>query len=264
MRILLGPAGSPAGSTLEGIAAVKRLGLQAMEVEFVRGVRMSPELAGKVGEERRKHGIALSVHAPYYINLASEDEKKTEDSKKRILDSCERAHLMGASPVVFHPGYYGKRSREETYEIIKSGISEIQDTVKENRWRAALAPEVMGRLSQFGDFDETISLAKELDCALCIDICHIYARNLGRINYEEIFSRLEELKRALHFHFSGVKYGLKGEISHQVLNSNPSFEGFAKRLLESGFDATIISESPITWEDSLKMKNTLEKLGHRF
>ena len=111
MQIFLGPAGIPIsakGGTKEGIKKVKELGLHAMEVEFTHGVNMKNELAREVSQVREETGIKLSVHAPYFINLASQDPEKIKASKQRILQSCERAHYMGASPVVFHPGYYGK------------------------------------------------------------------------------------------------------------------------------------------------------------
>ena len=41
MRILLGPSGSPRPTTLEGMAETRRMGLQAMELSFTHGVRMS-------------------------------------------------------------------------------------------------------------------------------------------------------------------------------------------------------------------------------
>ncbi|MBI2971988.1 MAG: TIM barrel protein [Candidatus Aenigmarchaeota archaeon] len=266
MSISLGPAGSPARSTLEGIPQVKKLGLQAMEVEFVRGVRMSPGLAQQVGEAAAAHGIALSVHAPYYINLASHNSATVAASRRHILDSCERAHLMGASTVVFHPGCYGTHSPEDTYELIRHEILGLLDAIRDLSWDVALAPEVMGRLSQFGSFDDVLRLSKDTHCSLCIDVCHVYARNLGTIDYQRLFEGLTSLKRtAFHFHFSGVTYGPRGERSHETLErAGPAFEGFARRLLESGFGATVISESPVTWEDSLVMKAVLERLGYKF
>ena len=90
--IRLGPAGSSGLGNEKGIAEVKRFGLSAMEVEFTYGVRMKNEEAKKVGSIAKKLGIELSVHAPYYINLASEDRKKVEASKQRILQSCEKAN----------------------------------------------------------------------------------------------------------------------------------------------------------------------------
>lgn len=269
-RILLGPAGSPAKSTLEGISSVKKLGLQAMEVEFVRGVKMSNELAKQVGEESRRLGIELSVHAPYFINLTSVEEKKIRESKQRILDSCERASFLALKKrelvnVVFHPAYYGNYTKEETYKIVKAEVLDMMKIIKRKKWRVQLAPETTGKISQFGTLDELMKMVKELRCSICIDPAHIYARNNGKIDYTEVLEKLEKLKlRHIHFHFSNINYNEKGEKSHLVLDSKPAFEPLAKEILERELNVTIISESPITWKDSLKMKKIFEKLGYKF
>ncbi|HLD48800.1 MAG TPA: TIM barrel protein [archaeon] len=265
MQILLGPAGTPGKNTLDGLSATKKLGLQAMEVQFTHGIAMGLELAKKIGEENKKYEVALSIHAPYFINLASEDKKKIEASKKRIIDSCERGHLMGAERVVFHPGYYGQRSKEETYEMIKDAIEEMQKTIKENKWRVSLAPETSGKHSAFGTLDEIINIAKEAKCSLCTDIAHLYAKGMGRIDYDEVFEEIRKIKeKNYHFHFSNIKYSEKGELSHLVLDEKPDFAVFAESILRSKIGCTIISESPITWKDSLKMKNIFEKRGYKF
>lgn len=261
VKILLGPAGSPTGITLTGISAVKELGLHAMEVQFTHGIKMSAELAAKIGEEQKRHNIALSIHAPYYINLISRDESKIQASKKRILDSCYLGHLMHATKVVFHPGYYGSHSKEDAYDETKLQIKEILGEIKKNRWNTEIAPETTGRDSQFGTLEETLRLAKELGCSFCIDVAHLYARNQGRIDFKELFDILEGYGQ-LHFQFSGVEFGKGGEKRHLILNSKPDFYEFAKELLSRRISATIISESPVTWEDSLKMKAIFEELGH--
>lgn len=265
MEILLGPAGSPATSTLEGVKAVKDLGLRAMEVEFVRGVRMSNTLAKQVGAEAKRHDIRLSVHAPYYINLASDDPEKRKASIKRILDSCERGHHMGAKEIVFHPAYFGKNDKEEVFQTVKKAVLDMQDTVKKNGWGVKLAPETTGKHSALGSLDETTRLAKETGCSLCVDFAHLYARQMGKIDYGDVFNKLKPLKIShLHCHFSGINYSDKGERNHLVMDHNPDFGPLAKEILKRKLSVTIISESPITWRDSLKMKAVFEKLGYFF
>ena len=53
-----------------------RMKLDCMEVEFTYGVRMSLADARQVGALAKAKGITLSVHAPYYINLASDELEK--------------------------------------------------------------------------------------------------------------------------------------------------------------------------------------------
>lgn len=262
MEILLGPAGSPAKSTLDGIKVVHDLGLQAMEVAFTHGIHMGIELAKSVGNEAKRYDISLSIHAPYYINLTSTDRIKLKESKKRIIDTCERGHYMNARKIIFHAAYYGKRSREETYERVKKEIVSMMKVIGENGWNVALLPETMGRVSQFGDLDEIIQLSKETGCDMCIDPAHLYARNSGQIDFAETLDKLKETgKKEFHFHFSGINYGPRGERKHLVLDHNPSFEDFAKELLKRKVTATIISESPVTWQDSVKMKRIFHALG---
>jgi deoxyribonuclease-4 len=265
MKIHLGPAGSPAASTLEGVAKVKELGLQCMEVQFTHGIKMGIDLAKQVGKERGRVGIELSVHCPYYINLASKEPEKIKASKKRILDSCERAHHMGARNMVFHPAYFGGNDKEKVYQITKEHVLDMMGTIRKRRWKVLLSSETTGKHSALGSLDETIRLVKETGCSLCVDFAHLYARNRGVIDYKEIFDKLETLKlRHLHCHFSNIDYTLKGERAHLVLDHKPPFEPLAKEILKRKINITIISESPVTWKDSLKMKKVFEKLGYKW
>jgi deoxyribonuclease-4 len=265
MNIKLGPAGSPVSSTLEGIREVKRLGLQAMEVEFVRGVKMSNSLAKECGAEAKRLGIELSVHAPYYINLASEDPKKQKESVQRIMDSCERGHYLGAKEIVFHPSYFGKADKEKVFQITKNHILEMMDAIHKKGWDSTLSPETTGKHSALGSLDETIRLVKETKCSFNIDFAHLYVRNYGKIDYKDVLDKVQTLgSKHIQCHFSNISFTAKGERNHEVLNHHPPFEPLAKEILARKMDFTIICESPVTWKDSLKMKGIFERLGHSF
>jgi deoxyribonuclease-4 len=262
--IHLGPAGSPVANTLKGLAEVKKLGLQAMEVEFTHGIKMGMALARQIGEENKKYGIDLSIHAPYFINLASEDRSKVEASKRRILESCKRGAAMGAKNIVFHAAYYGKRSQEETHRLVIEAIKEMQQTIRKQHWNVVLAPETTGKLSAHGNLDEILDIVKHTKCGACIDPAHLYARAQGKLEWKEIFDKIKFLKQPVHFHFSGITWTSAGERSHVNLDSKPNFKEFAKEIMKRRISCTIISESPITWKDSLKMKEIFENLGYRF
>ncbi|MBI2670442.1 TIM barrel protein [Candidatus Woesearchaeota archaeon] len=265
--IRLGPAGNiEQHDTISTLQKLKNMGLQAKEIEFVRQVYLKNDAAKIIGKKAKELDINLSIHAPYFINLASEEKDKVIASKKRILDSCERGHFLGATHVVFHPAYFGKRSKEETYSIVKNEIMDMLETINRSGWNVKLAPETTGKHSAFGSLDEIIKIVKETKCDICIDPAHLYARNNGTINFKEMLDKLEVLKlKNLHFHFSAIKYSPKGEVSHLTLaEGGPKFEPFASELLKRKIDCTIISESPITWQDSLNMKKILEKLGYKF
>ena len=91
----------PAG-TAKGVEQAKKLGLAAMEIEFVRQVYLKENDAKEVGRVAKENNIALTVHAPYYINLNSKDPDKREASKFRIIKSARIGALAGAKSVAFH------------------------------------------------------------------------------------------------------------------------------------------------------------------
>ena len=276
--IWLGPAGIPVTSkdrsTAGGLLRVKELGLNAMEVEFVRGITLSVEAAREVGKIAKKLKIKLSVHCPYFINLCSPEKKKVEASKKRIIESARRASAMGADIVVFHPGYYGKLSPEEAYELVKSADEDMVDRLRgEGIRKVKLGHETTGKLSAFGTLDEIVRLCREVPQSVpVVDFAHIYARQGGKIDYEKIFEKLKPLKlKHLHTHFTSMEWtpaknGKGGnERRHLPLKvGKPPFEPLAREILKRKINITIISESPVLELDSLEMKKIFEKLGQRF
>lgn len=256
--IRLGPGGNCDKDLLSSLRRLPELGLQAQEIEFTHGIMMKNELAKKAGELAKEKNIALSIHAPYYINLNSSEKEKQKASIGRILTSCERGHYLGADPIVFHAGYYGS-SKEEAYKTIKSHILSMMDQIKKNGWKTTIAPEIAGKHSAFGSLDEIMRMQKETGCNVCIDFAHLYAREMGKIKFADVFENLKPLKH-IHSHFSGIAFNEKGEKNHEIMTEE-FFLPLAKEILKRKADITIISESPITWKDSLKMKKVIEKLG---
>lgn len=276
MRIILGPAGIPlsskGGGTASGVLKVAELGLGAMEVEFTHGIQMKSGLAREVGEASKETGVKLSVHAPYFINLASADPKKIKASKARILQSCELANHMNASPVVFHPGFYGDYTPQETFSFVRDGIQDTTDKIREKGWKVSVAPETTGKASQFGTLDELSLLLKEMkdkNCTLCLDFAHMWARYQGKVDYNAVMKKIKELKLPhLHSHFSQIAFGEKGEQKHLTFTGarerSPPVEQVCKAILAAKQNITIISESPVLEQDSLRMKKIFEKMGHKF
>jgi len=275
MKIRLGTSGIPistkGNSTIDGVKCIAELKLDALECSFTHGIHMSVKTAEELGKLARELDIELSIHVPYFVNLASEDNKIIEASKKRIIDSLERGVAMNATIVAVHAGYY-KKNKEQAIEMIYEACKEITELIEKNNWNIEFGLETMGKQASFGTLDEIINLCKKLKHLVpYLDPSHIYARNGGQINFKEIFDKLEILKlRQIHSHFSGIKYSLTGigrgnEKYHVPMKeAGPNFDDFAKEVLKRKVDITIISESPILEQDSLVMKKVFEKLGYKF
>lgn len=271
-RVWLGPAGIPkyvkkAKDTLDGVRAVKELGLNAMEVEFVQGVRMGPDIAEKVGAVAKDLGVKLSVHAPYFINLCSDE--KADASMKRLWDSVDRAHRMGAWIVVVHAAYYGKLGPDRCYDAVKTRLGELIDKMsKEGIDDVVVGVEITARNNQFGSVEEAFALAKELRRVRpVVDWGHLFARNNGVIDYGSVLDlwRTAFGDEHMHTHFTSVKYrNGKYVDEHEPISMNmPPFEPLAEELAKRDMSITLICESPLLDQDALLMREILEKHGVR-
>jgi deoxyribonuclease-4 len=254
--IRIGAAGSDGLGYLKALQKASRLGLGCIEVAFTYGVRMKSPEAAAVGAAARAKNIALSVHAPYYVNLAADDVVKLAASRERILASCRMAALLGARNVVFHAGFYQGRSAERTFARIAKAMEKLQAVVRKNRWAVALCPETTGKPSQFGSLDECLRLAEETGCGFTVDFSHLLARAAGRLDYGEV---LDRLPRRFHAHFSGIAYGPKGERRH--LKTTPRFfMPLAEAMAGRDLDVTLINESPRPYRDAAMMGRVVAKL----
>lgn len=264
--IRLGPGGTPHGvkGTKDSMSYLRDEGLNAMEVQFVRGARMKDETAEGIGEEAKENDIKLSIHGPYYINLNSDDKDTIEKSKGRIMKSARLAHIMGAWVVTIHAGYYSDRTSEEATEIIGDGIVECADMIQDEGLDVKIGLEQMGRKKSWGTLDEIEKVLKRTDVAIpVLDFAHYHARYDGILQGEKDFRELLEKYESihtgtLHSHFSSIKYNETGEKSHLNLEEyQPDFRQLAPVLKEKDYDITIICETPELDRDSLRMKEIL-------
>lgn len=257
MVLLFGPAGT-GGRAIDGLEKAAKLGLKAVEIEFTYGINMSNETAKEVGKVAKKLGISLSIHAPYYINLFSEEKQKIHASIKRIIDSCERGYYLDAKYIIFHAAFYGKQNKEDIYAMVKKRILEIQNIIKEKKWDVILCPETTGKSSQFGDIDELVRLSKETDCGICVDFAHIKARYNEEVDYDNILGKIKDIK-FITCHFSGIEFTSKGERKH-LITEDKDIKKLIEHLIKHKINTRIINESPDPFGDSIKSLKIYEEL----
>ena len=232
MSIAFGPAGNSDSfyaqghkSTAEQPAWLFERGLSAYEYSCGRGVRLKEETAAIIGENAKEYGIRLSLHAPYYINMATTETKKQENSIQYVLDAAQAAAWMGAQRVIFHPGVEGHGGRKTSFERICALLKQTIAQADERGFgHITLCPETMGRIKQIGDLEETLLLCK-LDERLipCVDFGHLHARSLGIYNGEDCYRALvdamesalgRERTKNMHVHFSRIEFTKAGEKRH--------------------------------------------------
>jgi len=273
-KLLFGTAGIPVstkGDTLQGIRDVRKLGLDAMELEFVRSINISEKKAPEVRKTARKEGIVLTCHAPYWINLNAKDREKLKASIERILNTARIAHLCGCWSVCFHAGFYMGMPHQTAYQKVRDSIESIVETLKTEGIKLWIRPEIGGRASSWGSLEEILKVSQELEQVMpCIDWAHLHARSLGKNNsYPEFIETLEKTEKELgkeavknmHMHAEGIEFGKSGEKAHKNLrDSSLNYQELMKALKDFGVSGVLISESPNIEEDALLMQKTFSSL----
>ncbi len=264
MGALFGPAGNCEDfyaakhkSSLEAPAWVKENGLGAYEYQCGKGVKISDEAATLIGRSAAENGIALSVHAPYYISLSSVDEEKRNNSIGYILKTLEAAKCMGAARIVVHSGSCGDITRREALELAKDTLAKaVKAADDEGFGDIAICPETMGKVKQLGTVEEV--------CELClvderliptIDFGHVNSQTLGGLRtfegylkvFDTIYKKLgvERLNK-FHAHYSRIEYTNAGEKKHHRFDEKefePEFDPIARIVTERNLSPIIICES---------------------
>jgi deoxyribonuclease-4 len=250
-------------------------GLDALEYEAIYwgGVpQIRREEAEKLGSKAEQNDVWLSLHGSYFINFNGE-KQIVEASKKRLVACAIGADWMRARTVVFHPGFYGKKTPAEAYRHIVDAMKDVAATLKGlGITGVKLGAETMGKPSQIGSLEDVLGFCEEVEqTQLVIDWAHLHARGRGRFRTVEDFrkaveqaeSRLgSEATRNMHCHFTKIEYSEKGERRHHVMDEadyGPSFEMLAKVIVDFRLKPVLICESPLLDIDALKMRDMLRK-----
>lgn len=272
-KVRFGPAGRPLtykGPTEKVGDYLTDHGLQAYEYQATYGVRVNKKSALKLKKNLKKNNILLSMHAPYYINLAAKKKEVLSRSIQRLVQSARAANWMKAYRIVFHPGFYTEYTAKEAMERFHRSIRVLNEQLETFDIDYIFAPETTGKKTQLGSLPEIIEMCQEHDnFAPTIDFAHLYARSGGKIVNKEDYGRIFQLLEdelsidTLHSHFTRIEYTDKGERRHHILaddNYGPPLEPLLEEIIERGWNVTIISETPFLDEDALQMQKTYHQL----
>lgn len=271
-EIKFGPAGNSQSFTASGFYSsidaprwLHDMGLTAYEYQCGRGFNVSEDTARKIGAQAAQYNIAMSLHAPYYINLSNREEERVEKNINYILQSCQIAQWLGADRVVVHTGGVGKQSRDKAFSHTKANIRDILDAVARAGFTQTLCLETMGKQSVIGSAEEIFQLVALDDRLLpCIDFGHLNARTGGCCStaeqFESILTEMEhtigtQRAQVFHSHFSHIEYGPKGEIRHLTFADQrygPEFAPLAQIIARRGWTPRFICESAGTQAEDAK------------
>ncbi len=268
-KLLFGTAGIPLSTiprnTENGVRQVRRLGLDAMELEFVQSVNISEEKAPLIKRVAQENDLTLTCHGQYFINLNSKEKEKIEASKNRILKAAKITYLCGGWSVCFHAAYY-LGNPALAYKNVKEGLQEVVKKLKDENIKIWIRPETGGKTSQFGSLEELVKISQDVEGVLpCIDFAHHYSRSLGKVNtYNDFSNILSSLEKNLgrlaldnmHIHTEGIHFGNTGERFHMNLNdSKLNYQDLVKAWKDFKIKGVVICESPNIEKDAILLEN---------
>lgn len=247
---------------------LKDFELSCYEIECGRGVRISQATYDTLPQLAKENDIMITLHAPYFISLSSENPETREKSVEYIMDAMRAADRVGAVKVVVHSGSCAKLTRETAMEYAKGTLTKTLARMKEENIKAVLCPETMGKINQLGTLEEVIELCRLDESMLpCVDFGHLNARTLGGIKSAEDYAgQLDYIENALgydrvknmHVHFSKIMYTAGGEKMHLTFSDNeygPDYEPLMEQFARRNLSCTVICESAGTQaEDASTMK----------
>jgi len=186
--------------------------------------------AKKYRELAEEHNIYLSIHAPYYINLASLTPSVVMSSKNEIRKAFKLAEILGVERIIFHPGGGYGTDREAGIKRIIEALNELEKEM--NTKTIKIYPEVGGKVNALGSLDEIITICKKVKYARpCIDFAHLHARELGSMtSADKMVAVMQKIEKELgrdileetHFHVYPVDYTGAGEKVHKVFGEKKS------------------------------------------
>jgi deoxyribonuclease-4 len=224
--------------------------------------------------------ITVSVHASYFIVFTSAEKKKIEQSTDTLKRTYELADLMGAGTVVLHPGALYAKEPGELVKRIKENLNNyFKDTGSSD---IGLFLETAGKRGQLGSVEEIFDICAAVKgCFPCIDFGHVHARTGGTLDNEaaidNLFEKLDDFAAfkkpgRIHFHYTPIHYGPKGEIKHKAIEDiyeneqltdarpgslyHPRYKRIVENLVLRIASCTVISETHNSQErGALAMKS---------
>lgn len=282
MTVRFGPSGNSESFYEQGYKSsvqmpgwLAAMGLNAYEYQCSKGVNIGAAMAKELGEKTREFDIFLSIHAPYYINMASCEAEKRDNSKRYILETMQAARWMNADRIIVHTGSSGKVDRKWAME---TAVTVLEEAIREADIAGFgdihICPEVLGKHNQLGTLDEILEMCR-IDERLIptVDFGHLHARGLGSLkkkrDFEDVLDKIEnalgyERLKVIHIHFSRIEYTTGGEKKHWQYDDvqyGPDFDPLAELIYEKSLAPVIICESREQMaEDALKLKKIYESV----
>lgn len=160
----------------------------------------SPELNQKTIEkfqtQCQKNNIQNTyVHTPYYINLASSNNRIRYGSSRAIREELERASTIGARYVMTHLGSTKELGRKEgiekTIKMLNKSLGNYTGNAKLILENSAGAGEIIG--DTFSEINTILTkISSENIAGICLDTQHSFASGYDWTQFENAIEKIDK------------------------------------------------------------------------
>jgi deoxyribonuclease-4 len=206
--------------------------------------------------------IRLSLHAPFYVDFLNSQVAR-ERSISNYRWSCALASALGVDVLIGHLGFYGPDGPTVSLDRVAKEVKSIRDWLDKlpGGHKILLGLEPNGHPEVMGSREEILQMAKKISRVIPIlNIPHLAVReNSNFEDKKELEALMDEFVAASHgelyLNFSGVMVQGRGSFRmNPIKRGKVKFENVAEVLTEKGYDATVISSSPLMEHDAMYMK----------
>jgi len=134
------------------------------------------------------------IHAPYYINFASANNRIRYGSVSVVRDELERGSLIGAKYVMTHLGTAKELGQKEavkkTVEMLKKTLDGYKGETKLLLENSAGAGEIIGDdLKELGEIIKGVN--NSAVAGICLDTQHSFASGYNWREFEKILKKID-------------------------------------------------------------------------
>ncbi len=181
-------------------ARAANLGCEIMQI-FTRSPQggkaseLTPEVIQNFQTAQIKNKIHhVYVHAPYYINLASQNNRICYSSVSIIRDELERASLIKADFVIVHPGTAKdlgtQKAIAKIIALLKKCLTDYQGSAKLLLENSAGAGHVIG--SNIIELNTIIQQVNNPQLTgICLDTQHSFASGYDWTKFNQVLTRID-------------------------------------------------------------------------
>lgn len=135
------------------------------------------------------------VHAPYIINLATDDLVKREFSCNFLKEEIKRVETLGFSYLVLHPGSHVGAGTDKGIQNIADSLNKIID--KDTKV-VILLETMAGKGTEVGkSFEELESIISKIkqkeNIGVCLDTCHINDAGYDLNDFDKVLDSFDKI-----------------------------------------------------------------------